>query len=80
MAPIQLDAALASRLHQYTHAVDLCDPSGKVLGQFVPAADMSQWEPVSPEVSEDELDRREKSTEWYSFDEVMARLGAREGQ
>jgi hypothetical protein len=35
---------------------------------------MSDWEPVSPEVSEEELDRREQATEWYSTDEVLAHL------
>ncbi len=41
----------------------MCDPSGKVLGRFVPLIDLSEWEPVTPEISEEELDRRERSNE-----------------
>jgi hypothetical protein len=35
---------------------------------------MSDWEPVSPEVSEEELDRRAKSNDWYTTEEVLAHL------
>lgn len=36
--------------------------------------DMSEWEPITPEVSEEELDRREQSTDWYTTEEVLAYL------
>jgi hypothetical protein len=74
MTQIILDAALASQLHQLNEAADLCDPSGQVLGRFIPAVDMSEWEPVSPEPSEEELQRREQETESYSTADVLAFL------
>jgi hypothetical protein len=46
-----------------------------VLGRFVPLIDPSEWEPVSPEASEEELDRREKANEKrYTTAEVLAYL------
>jgi len=80
MSRIVLDASVSSQLHNLTHTVELCDPSGRVLGQFFPKIDMSEWEPVSPEASEEELERRAQSTEWYSTEEVLAHLNNLEKQ
>lgn len=75
MTQIILDASVSSKLSDLTQLVELCDPSGRVLGEFVPRIDMSEWEPVSPEASEEELDRREKSNERrYTTAEVIAFL------
>jgi hypothetical protein len=74
MTQITLDADLADKLHGLTQPVELVDPKGQVLGQFTPVIDMSEWEPISPDVTEEELDRREQSDEWYTFEEVMAHL------
>jgi hypothetical protein len=74
MTQIILDAGLAGQLNGLSHAVELCDPSGRVLGRFVPKFDLSEWEPISPDVSEEELDRREQSSEWYSTEQVLAHL------
>jgi len=74
MSQVMVDAALSSKLGQQFQPVELCDPSGRVLGQFIPKVDLSEWEPLTPQVSEEELDRREKSTEWYTTEEVLAYL------
>jgi hypothetical protein len=75
MTQIILDGGLASKLNGVFQPVELCDPSGRVLGQFVPRIDMSEWEPITPAVSEEELDRREKSNEKrYTTAEVIAYL------
>ena len=75
MTRVTLDADAASRLFQLTYTVELCDPSGKVLGQFVPAADLSEWEPMIADVSEAELDRRERSDERrFTTADVIAHL------
>jgi hypothetical protein len=74
MTQITLDEALAGKLHGLNEIVQLCDPGGRVLGWFSPQVDMSEWEPVSPEVSEEELDRRAKSNEWYTTEEVLDHL------
>jgi len=76
MTQIILDPSASSRLNDLTEPVDLCDPSGRVLGRFVPLIDISKWEPVSPEASEEELDRREQANEkLYTTAEVLAYLG-----
>jgi hypothetical protein len=75
MTQIILDAALASKLHALSEVVELCDPSGQVLGRFLPETDLSGWEPVSADVSEEELDRRERAGEKrYTTAEVLSRL------
>ena len=63
MTRITLDASSSSQLHGVVRPVELCDPSGKVLGRFVPLIDLSEWEPLSPDISEEELDRRANSKE-----------------
>jgi hypothetical protein len=74
MLRITLDADMASRLLALNLEVELCDPSGRLLGRFVPLVDPAQWEPLEPDVSEEELHRREQSTEWYTAEEVLAHL------
>jgi hypothetical protein len=75
MTPITLDANLSDQLRGLTQAVELRDPDGGVLGKFIPVVDMSEWEPISPDVSEEELDRRERSNEKrYTTAEVIAYL------
>lgn len=80
MTQITLDASVSSQLHNLNQPAELCDPSGRVLGRFVPLIDLSIWEPVSPEASEEELDRREQSEEWYTTEQVLAHLKSLEKQ
>ncbi|HEV3025659.1 MAG TPA: hypothetical protein VGX76_24470 [Pirellulales bacterium] len=75
MSQIFLDATVCGKLNNLTGPVDICDPSGRVLGRFVPLLDMSQWEPLSPDISEDELERRANSNESrYTTAQVLAHL------
>ena len=75
MTQIILDASVSSKLNDLTQPVELCDPSGRVLGRFVPLIDMTDWEPLSPDVSEEELERRVRSNEKrYTTAEVLAHL------
>jgi hypothetical protein len=75
MPKITLDETLANKLNELSQVAELCDSSGRVLGRFIPQVDISEWEPVSPDVSEEELDRRERSNEKrYTTAEVLAYL------
>jgi hypothetical protein len=74
MTRIILDAGVSSKLQGLSQPAELCDPSGRTLGRFVPLIDMSEWEAVSPEVTEEELDRREQERESYTTEEVLAIL------
>ncbi len=75
MIQIAVDANLSSKLNELGQPVELCDPSGCVLGRFIPLIDLSEWEPVSPDVSEEELDRCAASNEnRHTTAEVLAYL------
>ena len=75
MTQITLDATLAVRLEMVNHIVELCDPSGRVLGRFVPAPDPAPYEGLEPPISPEELQRRKKSKgKTYTTAEVLAHL------
>lgn len=74
MTQIIVDASLSDQLHRLTQVVELCDPDGRVLGRFIPTLDRDELEIVGPELSEEELQERERSTEWYTTEEVLAFL------
>jgi hypothetical protein len=75
MTQIILEAGDSDKLGKVTQTVELCDPSGRVLRRFVPLIDLSEWVPLSPDISEEELDRRAKSAEKrYSTAAVLAQL------
>lgn len=75
MTRIILDSSVSEQLSKLGQPAELCDATGKVLGRFVPLIDLSEWEPVSPDISDEELERRAKSTEKrYSTAEVLKHL------
>jgi hypothetical protein len=74
MTKITLDSELSQKLHQLAKTAELCDPSGKVLGKFVPVFDSSEWELIGPEITDEELDRREQEGGYISHEEMMAEL------
>ncbi|HYT90169.1 MAG TPA: hypothetical protein VEL76_15785 [Gemmataceae bacterium] len=75
MTQILLDAALANKLNELKSSAELCDPAGRVIGRFVPVVDLSEWEPITDPISEEELQRRLRSNEKrYSTAEVLAHL------
>jgi hypothetical protein len=75
MSQFILSANSLPQLATLTHPVDLCDSSGKVLGRFVPKFDLSEWEIVGDDLTDEELRKREQSTERrYSTAEVIAHL------
>lgn len=80
MTRVIVDDVLLAKLHNLTDTLVLCDAGGRVFGHFVPATDLSQWEPVSADVSEEELDRRARSNERrYTTAEVLTHLGGLTG-
>jgi hypothetical protein len=75
MTQIILDPSVASKLHALNHPVELCDPSGQVLGRFIPVIGLSEWEPMGPEITEQELEQRANSNEKrYTTAEVISHL------
>jgi hypothetical protein len=75
MSSITVDATLREKLRGVQRSVELRDESGMVLGFFTPIIDPAEWESVEPEISEEELLRREQSNEpRYTMAEVIAYL------
>ena len=79
MTRVLIDANLPAKLLQLTEAMELCDESGRVVSRVFPVMDLSKYEPWEPPISEEELQRREQSDEWYSTEEVLAHLKSLEG-
>lgn len=81
MTRVIVDDALRVRLCNFSENLALCDEAGNVVGHFVPMIDVSQWEPASPDVSEEELDRRAHSgAHRYTTLEVLAHLKSLSGR
>lgn len=75
MTRVIVDEMLRNKLHNFSYPLELCDEAGRVLGRVIPALDLSQYEPLEPQVSEEELDRREEANEKrYTTIEVLAYL------
>ena len=74
MSQLILDNLFLAKLRDLKQITQLCDPNGKVVGEFVPKLDLSAWEPITPEVSQEELDRRAHSKEWYTTAQALDHL------
>jgi hypothetical protein len=75
MTKVIVDEALRSKLHNLTEPVELCDEAGRVLARVTPQPDPSKYGPLVPQVSDEELDRRERANEKrYTTAEVLAYL------
>jgi hypothetical protein len=75
MTRVIVDAAMLSKLHNLSEPLELCDEAGRVLANVRPGIDLSQYEPLEPQVSEEELERRSRSPgPWYTTAEVLAHL------
>lgn len=75
MTRVVVDAELRSKLLDLTQRLEICDEAGKVLARLEPVIDMSEWEPVGPEVSDEEIERRLQSNERrYTTAEVLEHL------
>jgi hypothetical protein len=81
MTRVIIDEILRSKLHNLTEPLELCDPSGRVLGHLVPAVDLSDYEPWEPHFSDEEFRRQEQSDEKrYTTAELFAHLTSLESR
>ncbi len=79
MTRVIVDEILRSKLYNLTEPLELCDPSGRVLGRLVPTFDLSDYEPWIPEFTDEELRLAEQSDEKrYTTAEMLAHLAALE--
>jgi len=71
MSRVTLDAELRKKLGDLSQVIELCDESGRVVGQIVPTAN----DFFEPPFDKAELDRiANETTQWYTSDEVSAML------
>jgi len=76
MIRIVLDAQTAEKFHGLREPLELCDSSGRILARAVPVIDISQCEPVTPGITDEELRRRATSNEkGLSTQELIDHLG-----
>ncbi len=75
MTRVILDEVLRNKLHNLSRPLELCDESGEVVGRVFPMLDLSQYEPLEPQISNEEMERRLRSNEKrYTTAEVLAYL------
>ncbi len=78
MVRITADEELRKKLLDFTEDIELCDEQGRILAlvhRLSPPSDPSLWVPMTPEISQEEIERRLESHEkTYTTDEVIEYL------
>ncbi len=74
MNRIIIDDVIRSRLGDLRLPSELQDESGRVLAYLTPAADAAVYAELDPQISEDELDRREKESRGRPLSEILSDL------
>jgi hypothetical protein len=77
MTQVVLDDATLEKLAQVTTTVDLCDRKGRVFGQFTPSAKPSRYVGREPDITKEELQRREREGGGRTLAEIMRDLEKR---
>lgn len=77
MNRLVVDPATLAGLRDVRQTLELCDDSGRVVGHFIPTVDRSQYSELEPQISEDELDRRERIRGGRSLAEILTALEKR---
>jgi hypothetical protein len=75
MQRIVIDPKTSEQLRSARGTVVLCEPDGRVLGYFHPEQPTSGW---SPDISEEELDRRECAGGGRPLKDILADLEGRQ--
>ena len=75
MSRVVVDSLLREKLQNFALPLELCDDAGRVLARLTPVYDPDEYGPLDPPISEDELQRRENSSEKrYTTEEVLRYL------
>jgi hypothetical protein len=65
---------LREKLHNLDQPLELCDETGRVIARLTPVYNRADYGPLEPQVSEEELRRREQSGKWHTTEQVLAHL------
>jgi hypothetical protein len=71
MTKLTLPGEIGRQLTAAGQCIELCDEGGQTIGFFTP---LVARPPRGPQVSDEELTRREREEAMYSTDEVLAHL------
>jgi hypothetical protein len=76
MTRVMVDAQLQQVLLNFTKPLELCDESGTVRAKLVPcpAEDSNEWIDLTPDLTDEELEREIDSGESYSTEELIAEI------
>ncbi len=74
MNRITIDDVIRSRLGDLRLPSESQDESGRVLAYLTPAVDPATYAEIDPQISEDELDRREKGSRGKPLAEILSDL------
>ena len=78
MVRITVDDELRRRFQDFKEEVEICDEDGRVLARIQPSTpwtDPDEWEPLTPEISQEEIERRlAAGGPSYTTAEVIERL------
>jgi len=77
MTRVVLDEAFEAKIHNLTNPVELCDPSGRILGHFVPVQSHQQTQAAVEECpySEEELTRMRRETGGRRLKDIWRDVG-----
>jgi hypothetical protein len=73
MTRILVDASLARKLKASHDAIELCDPSGEVVGHFTPIQKLK----IAVPFSEDEIKKSKQKAGGRSLADILSDLGKR---
>jgi hypothetical protein len=76
MTKIIVDSATEAQLSDARLTMELCDAHGRVLGHFVPILDSKDMS-KDPQISEEELDRRQRTGGGRPLSGILADLEKR---
>lgn len=75
MTRILVDALLREKLQGFAKPLELCDDAGRVVARVVPVYDTEQYDALDSPISDEELDRRERTPgKRYTTEEVLRHL------
>lgn len=74
MNRVVVDPITLTRLLDARQTLELCDDSGRIVGRFIPTVDRSECIDLEPQVSEEELDRRERAGGGRPLADILADL------
>jgi hypothetical protein len=77
MTRVTVDKEMRKVLLNFTKPLELCDESGSILGKLIPAKpDITEddWIDLTPELTDEELEKEIDSGEGYSTQELIAEI------